>query len=129
MVDDGWWIVNGKWWMVDGGWWMADVEQDDNEITTLLQDYIKRKSNREVDKSSAISTIGESSSSAISAIDERPVINESSPVAGITSIGEIFNSSHEIQRNEGNINAELNLQTVKNPNKVTIKDDRPSEGI
>ncbi|PKY62080.1 hypothetical protein RhiirA4_551119, partial [Rhizophagus irregularis] len=86
-------------------------EQDDNEITTLLQDYIKRKSNREVDKSSAISTIGESSSSAISAIDERPVINESSPVAGITSIGEIFNSSHEIQRNEGNINAELNLQT------------------
>ncbi|PKK60287.1 hypothetical protein RhiirC2_793549 [Rhizophagus irregularis] len=32
-------------------------------------------------------------------------------VAGITSIGKIFNSSHEIQRNEGNINTELNLQT------------------
>jgi hypothetical protein len=99
------------------------VEQDDNEITTLLQDYIKRKSNREVDESSAISTIGESSSSVISAIDERPVINEGSTVTGITSIGEIFNSSHKIQRNEGNINAKLNLQTVKNLNKVT------SEGI
>ncbi|CAB4408581.1 unnamed protein product [Rhizophagus irregularis] len=24
MVDDGWWIVNGKWWMVDGGWRMVD---------------------------------------------------------------------------------------------------------
>ncbi|PKB95678.1 hypothetical protein RhiirA5_436262 [Rhizophagus irregularis] len=32
-------------------------------------------------------------------------------VAGITSIGKIFNSSHEIQRNESNINTELNLQT------------------
>ncbi|CAB4404006.1 unnamed protein product [Rhizophagus irregularis] len=58
----------------------------------------------------------------ISAIDEKPVINESSTVAGITSIGEIFNSFHEIQRNKGSINIELiNLQTVKNPNKVTNK--------
>ncbi|PKY62473.1 hypothetical protein RhiirA4_450010, partial [Rhizophagus irregularis] len=96
------------------------VEQEDDEITTLLQDYIRRKSNREVDESSTASTIAaitESSSPSISTIDERSAINERSIIDNIASITEISNTSHENQINEGDTDAGLNFQNVKNPNK------------
>ncbi|CAB4423407.1 unnamed protein product [Rhizophagus irregularis] len=105
------------------------VKQEDDEITTLLQDYIRRKSNREVDKSSTASTIAaitESSSPSISTIDERSAINERSIIDNIASITEISNTSYENQINEGDTDAGLNFQNVKNPNKV-INKGRPSK--
>ncbi|CAB4385522.1 unnamed protein product [Rhizophagus irregularis] len=103
------------------------VEQEDDEITTLLQDYIRRKSNREVDESSTASTIAitESSSPSISTIDERSAINERSIIDNIASITEISNTSHENQINEGDTDAGLNFQNVKNPNKVINKGRPP----
>ncbi|CAB4400931.1 unnamed protein product [Rhizophagus irregularis] len=105
-----------------------EVEQEDDEITTLLQDYIRRKSNREVDESSTASTIAaitESSSPSISTIDERSAINERSIIDNIASITEISNTSHENQINEGDTDAGLNFQNVKNPNKVINKGRPP----
>ncbi|CAB4435966.1 unnamed protein product [Rhizophagus irregularis] len=104
------------------------VEQEDDEITTLLQDYIRRKSNREVDESSTASTIAaitESSSPSISTIDERSAINERSIIDNIASITEISNTSHENQINEGDTDAGLNFQNVKNLNKVINKGRPP----
>ncbi|CAB5381742.1 unnamed protein product [Rhizophagus irregularis] len=104
------------------------VEQEDDEIATLLQDYIRRKSNREVDESSTASTIAaitESSSPSISTIDERSAINERSIIDNIASITEISNTSHENQINEGDTDAGLNFQNVKNPNKVINKGRPP----
>jgi hypothetical protein len=81
------------------------VEQEDGEMTTFLQDYIRRKSNREVENS----TIAESS---------------------IVSI-EISNNSYEIQINESTSTGlekdkEItNLQNVKNPKKVITKGRPP----
>ncbi|CAB5381740.1 unnamed protein product [Rhizophagus irregularis] len=105
-----------------------EVEQEDDEIATLLQDYIRRKSNREVDESSTASTIAaitESSSPSISTIDERSAINERSIIDNIASITEISNTSHENQINEGDTDAGLNFQNVKNPNKVINKGRPP----
>ncbi|CAG8730545.1 7460_t:CDS:2, partial [Cetraspora pellucida] len=102
------------------------VEQDDDEITTFLQDYIRRKLNEYMQERPAIDES--------SAIDERPVIRER-PLAAIND--EIPNNAHEI--NEYNINADsesneieeeieekieqeneiTNLNNMKNPNKVT----------
>ncbi|CAB4425742.1 unnamed protein product [Rhizophagus irregularis] len=104
------------------------VEQEDDEITTLLQDYIRRKSNQEVDESSTASTIAaitESSSPSISTIDERSAINERSIIDNIASITKISNTSHENQINEGDTDAGLNFQNVKNPNKVINKGRPP----
>ncbi|RIB09993.1 hypothetical protein C2G38_2043859 [Gigaspora rosea] len=102
------------------------VEQDDDEITTFFQDYIRRKSNEYTQERPAIDESP--------AIDERPVIRER-PLAAVND--EIPDNGHEI--NECNINADLesneieeeveeeieqeneitNLNNVKNPNKVT----------
>ncbi|CAB4426979.1 unnamed protein product [Rhizophagus irregularis] len=104
------------------------TDEEDDEITTLLQDYIRRKSNREVDESSTASTIAaitESSSPSISTIDERSAINERSIIDNIASITEISNTSHENQINEGDTDAGLNFQNVKNPNKVINKGRPP----
>lgn len=103
------------------------VEQEDNEITTFLQDYIRRKSNQEVDESFATSTvaiIAESSSSSIPTFNERSIFDERSTIDNV-SISEMFNTSYEIQVNEGDTNAGLNFQNVKNPNKVTNKGRPP----
>jgi hypothetical protein len=120
------------------------VEQEDDEITTFLRDYISRKSNRE-DERSAIGkrptierpTVNESSIVSVKRLKrpiiERPTVNESF-IVGV----EISNNSHEIQINEGNTgntsngaalekDKEIvtNLQNVKNPNKVTTKGRPP----
>ena len=120
------------------------VEQEDDEITTFLRDYISKKSNRE-DERSAIGkrptierpTVNESSIISVKRLKrpiiERPTINESF-IVGV----KISNNSHEIQINEGNTgntsngaalekNKEIvtNLQNVKNPNKVTTKERPP----
>ncbi|RIB04401.1 hypothetical protein C2G38_2048463 [Gigaspora rosea] len=111
------------------------VEQNDDEITTFLQDYIRRKSNEYTQERPAIDESP--------AIDERPVIRER-PLAAISD--EIPDNAHEI--NECNINADsesneiekeieeeieeeieqeneiTNLNNVKNLNKVTGR-DRP----
>jgi hypothetical protein len=82
------------------------VEQEDDEITTFLRDYIRRKSNRE-DERSAIGkrptierpTVNESSIVSVKRLKrpiiERPTVNESF-IVGV----EISNNSHEIQINE-----------------------------
>ncbi|RIB20240.1 hypothetical protein C2G38_2304707 [Gigaspora rosea] len=102
------------------------VEQDDDEITTFLQDYIRRKSNEYMQERPAIDKSP--------AIDERPVIRKR-PLAAVND--EIPDNAHEI--NECNINADsesneieeeieeeieqeneiTNLNNVKNLNKVT----------
>jgi hypothetical protein len=97
------------------------VEQEDDEITTLLQDYIRRKSNREVDESSTIAVVAENSSPSTSTIDERSAIDERSIIDNVASITKIPNTFHENQINEGDTDAGLNLQNVKNPNKVINK--------
>ncbi|CAG8738220.1 12125_t:CDS:1, partial [Cetraspora pellucida] len=104
------------------------VEQDDDEITTFLQDYIRRKSNEYTQERPAIDES--------SAIDERSVIRER-PLAAVNN--KISDNAHKI--NECNINADLesneieeeieeeieqeneitNLNNMKNPNKVTSR--------
>ncbi|CAG8822407.1 18255_t:CDS:1, partial [Gigaspora rosea] len=69
------------------------VEQDDDEITTFLQDYIRRKSNEYMQERPAIDKSP--------AIDERPVIRKR-PLAAVND--EIPDNAHEI--NECNINAD-----------------------
>lgn len=96
------------------------VEQEDNEITIFLQDYIRRKSNQNMPERPPV-------------IDERPTIDE------------ISNNPHEIQVNDSNISAGLesssqteedetekdreiidtNFQNVRNPSKVVTKGRPP----
>ncbi|RIB19544.1 hypothetical protein C2G38_2035972 [Gigaspora rosea] len=101
------------------------AEQEDDEITTFLQDYIKRKSNQNTQKRPAIDeipTIDERPEA-----DKRPVIRERPLVDERSTIDEMPNNVPEL--NEDNNESEsnemedeiinLNLQGVKNPNKVT----------
>ncbi|CAB5379445.1 unnamed protein product [Rhizophagus irregularis] len=98
------------------------VEQEDDEITFILQDYIRRKSNRNTPERLPI------------------IINERS------TIDEVFDNPQEIQRNytdtnsriessgqieldetekDGEIMIDTNLQNVKNPNRVITKGRPP----
>ena len=109
------------------------VDQDDDEITHILQNYIRRKSNQNEPERPPV--------------DERIAIDESLPIEErsiINITGEIFNNSQEIQINHSDTSSNLNrshqiegeteierevidinLQTVENPNRVITKGRPP----
>ncbi|RHZ89158.1 hypothetical protein Glove_18g82 [Diversispora epigaea] len=126
------------------------VEQEDDEITTFLRDYIRKKSDQNIYEQPA--------NNEISVINKSPVVNkikkpanDEIPANEILAvdkgpmIDEISNDTHELRINEGDTSAELessqmeedkteqdneiintNLENIKNPNKVTNK-GRPSK--
>ncbi|RHZ53322.1 hypothetical protein Glove_443g1 [Diversispora epigaea] len=121
------------------------VEQEDDEITTFLRDYIRKKSDQNIYERPA--------NNEISVINKSPVVNEikrpandeipANEILAVDKrpmIDEISNDTHELRINEGDTSAELessqmeedkteqdneiintNLENIKNPNKVTNK--------
>ncbi|GES92606.1 hypothetical protein GLOIN_2v1764926 [Rhizophagus clarus] len=71
------------------------VEQEDNEISIILQDYIKRKSNQNISERSLV-------------LDERSTIDERSQI-----------EEYETEKERKII--DINLQNIKNLNKVVTK--------
>ncbi|RIB12488.1 hypothetical protein C2G38_2041785 [Gigaspora rosea] len=90
------------------------VEQKDDEITTFLQDYIRRKSNEYTQERPAIDESP--------AIDERPVIRER-PLAAVND--EIPDNAHEI--NECNINADSESNEIEKEIKEEIEEEIEQE--
>ncbi|CAB4496334.1 unnamed protein product [Rhizophagus irregularis] len=97
------------------------VEQEDDEITLILQDYIRRKSNRNTPERLPI------------IIDERSTIDEVSDnlqeiQRNYIDTNSRIESSGQIELDEtekdGEIMIDTNLQNVKNPNRV-ITNGRP----
>ncbi|CAB4482558.1 unnamed protein product [Rhizophagus irregularis] len=73
------------------------VEQKDNEITIILQDYIRRKSNQNTPEMS-------------SALDERPTIDER---PAVDATDEIFSNPQEMQINDSDTNFILNRSQIE----------------
>jgi len=96
------------------------VEQEDNEITIFLQDYIRRKSNQNMSEGSSV-------------INERLAINEisnnpSEIQMNDSNISIGLESNSQIEEDETENNREIidtDLQSVKNPNKIVTKGRPP----
>ncbi|RHZ72158.1 hypothetical protein Glove_245g27 [Diversispora epigaea] len=82
------------------------VEQEDNEITAFLQDYIRRKSNQNmsaeisvINKRPAIKEIERNTNDETPENDQIPAANDETPT--VNAIDEISNNVHVIQMNKG----------------------------
>ncbi|GBB93917.1 hypothetical protein RclHR1_22530002 [Rhizophagus clarus] len=106
------------------------VEQEDDEITIILQDYIRRKSNQNIPERSLV-------------LDERSTVDERS---AIDATNKIPSNPQEIQINDSDTSfildrsqieedetekereiIDTNLQNIKNQTWLLLKADHPSE--